>query len=198
MLYFAYGSNLLLAQMMRRCPSAEVVGRAWLPNHRLAFRGWSGGWGGAVATVVPDEGSAVAGVVYRIRDDVDVDWLDYFEGCPTVYRCERVRVRLEKYQRMRCWTYMKNDGAEGWPSTEYARTIATGLKQHGHDVATLAAALGRIGTTALASAPRPVAPAAAPPRPVPAPEKPLPPLPAWATAPLPKKRKAAVSTFASW
>lgn len=156
MFYFAYGSNLSEAQMRTRCPSAVVVGRAWLPNHRLVFKGWSGGWGGAVASIEPAEGCQVEGAVYEIRDEDDVLWLDYHEGCPTVYRAERVRVRMDKHQRLRCWTYVKVAGEEGWPSTRYARQIADGLKAHGHTVATLAAALTKI---APAPAPRPVTPA---------------------------------------
>ena len=34
-LYIAYGSNLNLEQMKRRCPTAEVVGTAELKNWRL-------------------------------------------------------------------------------------------------------------------------------------------------------------------
>ena len=37
-LYIAYGSNLNLEQMKRRCPTAEVVGTAELRNWRLWFR----------------------------------------------------------------------------------------------------------------------------------------------------------------
>lgn len=37
-LYFAYGSNLNLDQMARRCPDAEPVGRVRLDGYRLAFR----------------------------------------------------------------------------------------------------------------------------------------------------------------
>ena len=35
--YLAYGSNLNLEQMSRRCPTARVVGKAQLENYRLAF-----------------------------------------------------------------------------------------------------------------------------------------------------------------
>ena len=36
-LYIAYGSNLNLDQMKRRCPTAEVIGTAELKNWRLWF-----------------------------------------------------------------------------------------------------------------------------------------------------------------
>lgn len=38
-LYFAYGSNLDLAQMAQRCPDAEIVGPVRLENYELRFRG---------------------------------------------------------------------------------------------------------------------------------------------------------------
>ena len=37
-LYFAYGSNINLEQMVYRCPDAEVVGPAMLENYELLFR----------------------------------------------------------------------------------------------------------------------------------------------------------------
>jgi cation transport regulator ChaC len=177
MLYFAYGSNLDQQQMRSRCPSATVVGRAWLPSHRLVFKGWSGGWGGAVASIEPAEGCSVEGAVYQIHDENDVLWLDHFEGCPTVYRCERVRVTLGDHEtRMRCWTYVKNTGDAGWPSTRYANTVAAGLKSHGHGTTTLATALARI-------------PAQPKPRPLP-PLLPRTPAPSWLTTKAPAPMSA--------
>ncbi len=44
-LYIAYGSNLNLPQMGRRCPTAKVVGTSEIKNYELLFRG--------VATVEP-------------------------------------------------------------------------------------------------------------------------------------------------
>ena len=37
MIYFAYGSNLDFVQMRSRCPSAQFVAVAKLPDHQLAF-----------------------------------------------------------------------------------------------------------------------------------------------------------------
>ena len=37
--YLAYGSNLNLVQMFRRCPHARVIGHTSLPGMRLVFRG---------------------------------------------------------------------------------------------------------------------------------------------------------------
>ncbi len=41
MLYFAYGSNMYREQMQTRCPSAEFVAKALLPDYELAFTHYS-------------------------------------------------------------------------------------------------------------------------------------------------------------
>lgn len=64
-LYIAYGSNLNLEQMARRCPTAEVVGKTQLHNFRLMFRGK----GTAVATVEKQEGG------HRMKMDFSKDEL---------------------------------------------------------------------------------------------------------------------------
>ena len=37
--YIAYGSNMNIEQMERRCPGARVAGKGWLKDHRLFFAG---------------------------------------------------------------------------------------------------------------------------------------------------------------
>jgi hypothetical protein len=49
-LYIAYGSNLNLAQMADRCPTARVIGKSEMKGWRLLFKGSRTG---AVATVEP-------------------------------------------------------------------------------------------------------------------------------------------------
>lgn len=103
-LYFAYGSNLDGAQMRARCPSARALGRARLEGHALAFGGFSGHWGGAVASVVRVRGHAVEGVLYALTE-VDLRALDAFEGHPWVYeRVARV-VTGEGGARRRAFVY---------------------------------------------------------------------------------------------
>ena len=38
-MYIAYGSNMDLEQMQRRCPEAELLGTGRLENWRLMFKG---------------------------------------------------------------------------------------------------------------------------------------------------------------
>ncbi|KAG5918499.1 hypothetical protein E4U42_006837 [Claviceps africana] len=71
--YFAYGSNLHMKQMQRRCPNSKYVGFGRLPDFRWQIneRGF--------ANVVAAEGHWVDGLVYEI-DDRDESKLDISEG----------------------------------------------------------------------------------------------------------------------
>ncbi|KAL2169674.1 hypothetical protein VTG60DRAFT_5813 [Thermothelomyces hinnuleus] len=76
-LYFAYGSNLWMEQMARRCPSSYLVGRAVLPDYQWQIneRGY--------ANVVPRAGYAVHGLVYELDGGTDEARLDRSEGVHT-------------------------------------------------------------------------------------------------------------------
>lgn len=68
-----------LNQMAFRCPDAEVVESVRLEGYRLAFR--TNGGGNGVATILPEEGSYVDGVLWRISER-DEQHLDHYEGFP--------------------------------------------------------------------------------------------------------------------
>jgi len=78
-MYFAYGSNLDLPQMKRRCPSSKLISKGSLSCYRLTFNRFSSGWGGGVADVIQDQGSKVWGLVFEISD-TDLERLDRYEG----------------------------------------------------------------------------------------------------------------------
>jgi gamma-glutamylcyclotransferase len=104
MLVFSYGSNLDGAQMRARCPSARLLGRARLPGHALVFGGFSGRWGGAVASVVRRRGQAVEGILYALSK-ADLRALDGFEGAPWVYERVARLVTTEGGARRRAFVY---------------------------------------------------------------------------------------------
>src|SRR5262249_8610458 len=60
MLHFAYGSNMSVALMRRRCPLARLEGRACLPGYRFVITG------SGFASVVPAPGSCVHGLLWRV------------------------------------------------------------------------------------------------------------------------------------
>src|ERR671937_2377899 len=86
--YFAYGSNLCVSQMARRCPDATNPRPARLPQHDWLInqRG--------VATVEPFAGNDVHGVVWQISDH-DLASLDSAEGVPVRYRRDRLAVHTD-------------------------------------------------------------------------------------------------------
>jgi hypothetical protein len=71
--YFAYGSNMNVSAMARRCPRSRALGLARLERHRLAVmrEGW--------LTAVRDPRSAVQGVLWDLALS-DVAALDRYEG----------------------------------------------------------------------------------------------------------------------
>lgn len=74
--YIAYGSNLSVEQMARRCPDAEIVGTAVLAGWQLLFKG--------CATIAPNEGGKTPVLIWRIspRDEAR---LDTYESWPDFY-----------------------------------------------------------------------------------------------------------------
>lgn len=77
---FAYGSNLFTERMVRRVPSARVVGPAALPGHRLTFHMRStDGSGKADAAPSATREDRVEGVIYRLHP-VHLAGLDRVEG----------------------------------------------------------------------------------------------------------------------
>lgn len=140
---FAYGSNLDDKQMRARCASARVVSVAVLPNHALAFGGFSQRWGGAVASVVRQPGERVEGLLYRITAR-DLRELDRHEGHPFAYERSLKYVKDEQGRRRRAQVYIQpEDTFEPWlPQTAYFRVLLNAYGRLGFDIERLAAAVG--------------------------------------------------------
>jgi gamma-glutamylcyclotransferase (GGCT)/AIG2-like uncharacterized protein YtfP len=141
-LYFAYGSNLDDDQMRARCASARIEARAKLPNHVLAFGGFSHRWGGAVASVVRAPRAHVEGLLYRITA-ADLRALDRHEGHPFAYERVWNVVDDERGQRRRVQLYRQpEEGFEPWvPQPRYFRMLWRAYDRLGFDVTPLAAAV---------------------------------------------------------
>ncbi|KAF2199492.1 hypothetical protein GQ43DRAFT_358438, partial [Delitschia confertaspora ATCC 74209] len=84
--YFAYGSNLHLAQMAKRCPNSRFIGRAILRHYRWMIneRGF--------ANVVRAQGYWVEGLVFELDGD-DERRLDRNEGVSK-------QCYLKKYEKL--------------------------------------------------------------------------------------------------
>lgn len=129
--YFAYGSNLDVAQMRARCPDAEPIGRAMLGGYRIAFAGTSRRWdGAAVATLLPARGRNVCGLLYKLSAE-SFSALDRFEGHPNVYSRVRVLVSDEKGRRRHALAYCLPLLDEAMPATKYLWKIVRAYERHG-------------------------------------------------------------------
>jgi len=83
-LYFAYGSNLNLKQMARRCPDAQQIGSMKLDDWKLVFRG--------VADIIPSPGHGVQGAVWKLTPECEAA-LDHYEGIDGgMYRKEYIAI----------------------------------------------------------------------------------------------------------
>lgn len=142
-LYFAYGSNLDLDQMRARCPGSRLVGPAALPNHRLAFAGFSPRWGGGVATIVPQKEGVLFGALYELEPE-DVERLDGFEGCPKSYRRCRKVILDDRARKRVAYVYVKTTANPSPPSPSYFNQISRAYRAFGFDRSALRRATMRL------------------------------------------------------
>lgn len=133
-LYIAYGSNLNLDQMAKRCPTAEIVGVSVLHGFCLRFRGSQGC---AVATVEQANGSQVPVLVWRLQPQ-DEAALDRYEGWPHLYRKETLQITVNG-KKVSAMIYIMNEQRYpyGAPSDHYLNTVLEGYKAAGFDTVPL-------------------------------------------------------------
>ncbi|KAL0066418.1 hypothetical protein AAF712_006460 [Marasmius tenuissimus] len=88
-LYFAYGSNIWMDQMKRRCPESRFIGVAKLERWRwiISTRGY--------ANVVPSQDDYVYGFIYELNA-ADESTLDRYEGVPASYTKHSIPAKLTK------------------------------------------------------------------------------------------------------
>lgn len=150
--YFAYGSNLHVAQMVARCPSARPLGAAYLPGHTLGFFGRSRGWDASgVANVRPvpeppggvhheEAQDRVYGAIYELTEE-DLHILDGYEN---MYQRERRHVYGAADGE--AWVYVGlSDYGPNSPSPRYVAAMAYGYAEHGLPLDALQAALAAMG-----------------------------------------------------
>ncbi len=144
-LYFAYGSNMVAAQMAKRCPGARLLGPAVLPDHRLAvIRGGHG-------TVLRQRGACVHGVLWRLGRGNAAALDRYEEIARGLYRRERRRVLAAGRWRA-ALLYVASSRVPGRPRPRYIGAMIAAASRHGfpEDYLRSLAALRARGSAALA------------------------------------------------
>ena len=115
MIYIAYGSNLNKRQMSKRCPNATPLGKMYLPDYKLVFRG--------VADIEESKGDYVPVGLWSVTDYC-IKALDRYEGVPRLYS----RVYLEDIG----FTYMMNSrDYYSSPMLPYLESIEEGYNDFG-------------------------------------------------------------------
>ncbi len=132
-LYLAYGSNINLEQMARRCPNSKVIGTAMIPDYELEFRG--------VATIVPKKGAEVPVLMWEIDQQDEIN-LNHYEGFPRLYRKEIFEIEVNGKIR-EGMAYLMNYRGIAPPTAQYYNGIKKGYEDNGMDTKYLHDALVR-------------------------------------------------------
>ena len=141
--YLAYGSNLNVRQMARRCPTAKPIGTAIIHDYELLFKGSQTG---AYLTIEKKKGSTVPVAVWEVTDD-DEKRLDAYEGCPAFYYKTEMQLPVKflktgETKTVIAFVYiMHEDRKTGIPSEMYTGTCAIGYMNFGFDMEFLNKAL---------------------------------------------------------
>lgn len=135
--YLAYGSNLDVDQMLRRCPDAVQIGAATVEDYELLFRGNTRHFG--VATIEPRQGESVPVGIWSISER-DERALDRYEGWPNLYEKQTFLVRV-KGKLISAMAYIMTPGRRIAPPSEaYLDTITQGYEDFGFELAPLISA----------------------------------------------------------
>jgi hypothetical protein len=136
MLYFAYGSNLCVEAMKRRCPKAKKLGSFHLTHSRLVFRG--------VADIEYDRKESCPGGLWKITRECEKE-LDMYEGVGGgLYEKIYIKVKMVKTGKVAdvLVCQMCHGGVQP-PGQHYLDVIAQGYEDFGLDLDYLDMALIR-------------------------------------------------------
>ena len=123
MLYFAYGSNLNLFQMKRRCKDSIFLKKINLKDFRLTFRSKY-----RAADIEPKKNSIVPGGLFDISKS-DEKKLDLYEDFPNLYK-----KYYFYYYGKRVMTYtMVKKSVFKFPTERYLNIVKRGYKDCGLD-----------------------------------------------------------------
>ncbi len=115
-LYFAYGSNMAVEAMARRCPRSKPIALARLERHRLAImrEGW--------LTAVRAPRASVHGVLWDLAL-ADVPALDRFEGLAIGLYAKAVQPVIAAGGAKRAVVYFGANAGPGVAKPEYLAAV---------------------------------------------------------------------------
>lgn len=126
--YLAYGSNLNLNQMKKRCPSSKALGTIILNDYRLAYKGSYDLC--SYLTIEKCEGSSIPLGLYELSI-FDIISLDRYEGYPTFYSKEYINIIINGKLK-RALIYVMNKYFDYHiPSKDYVDTCMKGYDDFG-------------------------------------------------------------------
>jgi hypothetical protein len=120
-LYFAYGANMDVADMARRCPRSRPLGLARLMRHRLAImrEGW--------LTATRDPRGRVHGVLWDLAL-ADVPALDRFEGLGDGLYAKAVQPVITAAGPKRALVYFGRNDGPGRADMGYIRAVTAAAR----------------------------------------------------------------------
>jgi gamma-glutamylcyclotransferase (GGCT)/AIG2-like uncharacterized protein YtfP len=119
LLYFAYGSNLNLTQMKRRCPDSVPIANVKLKGYRLVFN--------RVADIVESSYDIVHGAIYEVSGR-DIKNLDIYEDFPRLYTKIKVDVEDDAGDMHKAFVYVMVVKGKEEPAESYFNVIKQGFK----------------------------------------------------------------------
>ncbi len=118
MLYFAYGSNLNLFQMKRRCKDSVFLKKYELKGYRLNFRSKY-----RAADIEKSKNSLVPGALFEISKS-DEKKLDVYEDYPILYK----KLYFTYYNKKVMTYIMVNKTEFKYPTVRYLNVVKRGYK----------------------------------------------------------------------
>ena len=131
MLYFAYGSNLNLFQMKRRCKDSFFLKKYELKGYKLNFRSKY-----RAADIEKSKNSLVPGALFEISKS-DEKKLDVYEDYPILYK----KLYFTYYNKIVMTYIMVNKTEFRYPTERYLNVVKRGYKDCKLDVKYLKIAL---------------------------------------------------------
>ena len=131
MLYFAYGSNLNLFQMKRRCKDSVFLKKYELKGYRLNFRSKY-----RAADIEKSKNSLVPGALFEISKS-DEKKLDVYEDYPILYK----KLYFTFYNKTVMTYIMVHKTEFRYPTERYLNVVKRGYKDCNLDMKYLKIAL---------------------------------------------------------